>query len=221
MHVQVKAVMLGHLKGGDGKRHSLPEFSLRASAIAAAEKGDRPQACIGSLSDLKPGQQVLGFVQEVALEYLWVAISPMIRGRLHQLDSAESPQELHNFATRFSPGQPLRCRVLHLDTAKGGLDFTLREPAAGVVKGKKGKAATGGSAAAPQPGALLLGKITRVEGSGLAVQLAGKMTGKVAISDIHDVYVDNALHGIKEGTFVKCHVLVSCRNFEGLHAPTS
>ena len=44
-------------------------------------------------------------------------------------------------------------------------------------------------------------------GSGVTVHLAGHASGRVALTDIHDGLVANALTGLEAGAFVACHVL--------------
>jgi len=44
---------------------------------------------------------------------------------------------------------------------------------------------------------------------GLRVQLGGRLHGTVALSDVHDVYVPNALEGLQAGSYVRARVL-SC-----------
>lgn len=43
----------------------------------------------------------------------------------------------------------------------------------------------------------------------LRVQLGGRLHGTVALSDVHDVYVANALTGLQEGGFVRARALAS------------
>lgn len=54
------------------------------------------------------------YVQEVAADCVWVALSPALRGRLHALDAALDLAQLRTFAERFKPGQPLRCTVMQV-----------------------------------------------------------------------------------------------------------
>lgn len=54
------------------------------------------------------------YVQEVADAHVWVALSPTLRGRLHAADAAGEPDELADLGTRFTIGQPLRCRMLQV-----------------------------------------------------------------------------------------------------------
>lgn len=54
------------------------------------------------------------YVQETAVDCLWLLLSPVLRGRLHALDSADEVTDLAAFAKRFSVGQSLRCTVLQV-----------------------------------------------------------------------------------------------------------
>ena len=69
-------------------------------------------------------------------------------------------------------------------------------------------AAAGGVGSAAPPGSLVMGRITGAKGcGGLLVTLGGKASGRVALSDIHDTWVPNALEGLEQGAFVRCCVL--------------
>lgn len=46
-----------------------------------------------------------------------------------------------------------------------------------------------------------------VTGTGVRVHLAGNASGQVALTDIHDSFVANALEGIEVGDFVRCRVM--------------
>ena len=39
------------------------------------------------------------------------------------------------------------------------------------------------------------------------MHLAGHASGRVALTDIHDAYVEDALQGLEAGAFVACRVL--------------
>lgn len=49
---------------------------------------------------------------EVAPDCVWLAVRPLLRGRLHALDCCEDPQGMPGFAAGFQLGQKLRCHVL-------------------------------------------------------------------------------------------------------------
>ena len=54
------------------------------------------------------------FVQEVGAGFVFVALSPTLRGRLHAADCSGPPARLADLVSAFSPGQPLQCRVLQV-----------------------------------------------------------------------------------------------------------
>lgn len=58
------------------------------------------------------------YVQEVAPDCLWVALSPTLRGRVHALDNAASLAELREFSAKFGAGQPLRCTIAQVRTRR-------------------------------------------------------------------------------------------------------
>ena len=41
-------------------------------------------------------------------------------------------------------------------------------------------------------------------GALIRIQIAPRMYGSVSMMDLHDDWVENAVHGLKEGTFVRC-----------------
>ena len=56
------------------------------------------------------------YVQEVHDQHLLVQISTAIKSRISIFDSADDPEELSQFAQRFTPGQPIQCRVSQVST---------------------------------------------------------------------------------------------------------
>lgn len=90
--------------------------------------------------------------------------------------------------------------MLHVDKQRHSLDVTLLPPA-------KGGAAP--AAGAPAPGALVLCRITSVGGAGggVRVQLSARSTGRVALTDIHDAPVQQALAGLQPGQYCWAAVL--------------
>lgn len=51
------------------------------------------------------------YVQKVAPDCLWLALSPSLRGRVHALDSATTLERLRAFSGAYSIGRALRCTV--------------------------------------------------------------------------------------------------------------
>lgn len=100
------------------------------------------------------------------------------------------------------PADPLcvlpsrQATVLHVDGRKHALDVSLLP------------ASSPAAAAQPSAGTLLLGRVTAVAGgSGVRLQLTARSTGRVALTDIHDAPVQQALAGLKAGQYCRAAVL--------------
>ncbi|KIY92526.1 hypothetical protein MNEG_15437 [Monoraphidium neglectum] len=196
---KVTAAYLGHIKGLAGRRGKGVEISLRPSALAAAHKGEKVAPALVP-SELSPGDRVVGWVQEVGPDALWLSLGPAAKGRVHMFDACDAPRQLAGFQGRFKVGQALAAAVVAVDAKRQKLDLTLRADVA-----MRPHAA--GAPPLPAPGQLLLGRIQAARGSGVLVQLGWHALGLVALTDIHDSWVDNALAGLAEGTFVRARVL--------------
>lgn len=86
--------------------------------------------------------------------------------------------------------------MLHVDGKKHAMDVSLLP------------ASSPAAAAQPAPGTLVLGRVTAVGGSGgVRLQLSARSTGRVALSDIHDAPVQQALAGLKAGQYCRAAVL--------------
>lgn len=129
----VKAKVLGTLRSlpsevssrarSGAAGHSMVELSIRSleDAKGAPKKGGEekggggkggPKAMLPySVEDVKPGQRVVGYVQEIEGDSVWLLLSPHLRGRLHVLDTASDPRLLAAFASRFTQGQAVSCVV--------------------------------------------------------------------------------------------------------------
>ena len=59
----------------------------------------------------------------------------------------------------------------------------------------------------PAAGALVLGRLSAVGGAGVRVQLGARTGGRVALTDIHDGPVEDALAGLRAGQFCLAAVL--------------
>ncbi|GBF92560.1 hypothetical protein Rsub_05174 [Raphidocelis subcapitata] len=197
------AAYLGHIKGLGGRRGKGVELSLRPSALAAAKKarppGEKVRPAVDP-SELSPGDAVVGWVQEVSQDALWLSLGPAARGRVHVFDAVDAPRHCKGFAARFKPGQALGATVVAAGGKDGKLDLSLR---GGVAM----RPHAAGQPPLPAPGQLLIGRIQSARGSGILVQLSSPVLGIVALTDVHDSWAPNALTGLAEGAFVRARVL--------------
>lgn len=153
-----------------------------------------------ALTNVSPGQQLLCFVLEVSEDFLWLGAGPGLRGRVPALDASTDPNVVANLADHFPVGSPVMARVQCVNHKKRTLDLSLVDPASGTTHGSVA------GELAPD-GALVMGRVFSVNGSGVRVCLGHKKAGKVALTDIHDEWVPDALEGLREGIFVRVRIL--------------
>ncbi len=206
----IDVVVLGRMQSAEGKRHGLLELSCRPSILAAATStsaendaenttapsGNNPknfslQKLMVTWDNIKAGQTLSGFAQEVDGEHLWVVFSPSIRGRVFLPQSCTSPEECTAAARVYRPGTPITATVLSVNPSKHALDVAL-----GSNIPEK-----------PQQGGTAVGVVVSANGTGVQVQIAPGQSGKIALTDIHDTPVKNALTGLKPRQFVQVGIL--------------
>uniref|UniRef100_A0A383V4G5 S1 motif domain-containing protein n=1 Tax=Tetradesmus obliquus TaxID=3088 RepID=A0A383V4G5_TETOB len=214
---QLTVAWLGHVRGLGHKRGKEPQLSMRPSVLAAAKQqqgaGKAKLAPVLTAADLHPGLKVVGWLAGFTKDALWLSLAPELKGRVHLLESADSPEALAaGFEARFSMGQGLVAVVLGVDAKQHTLDLSLRGDR--LRRGISDPAAAAGAAAAAAAdrlagGALVPGRIVSVTGSGVVVQLGPKTLGVVAVTDIHDSWVPNALAGLSAGVYVRARVLAA------------
>lgn len=94
----------------------------------------------------------------------------------------------------------ISCWLLQMDKNKGQADLSLTQ----LSTGSKVSSATASTA---PPGTHLLGRVGSTAGGVVHVYVGRRTYGRVAMTDLHDAWVPNALEGIEEGLFVRCCVL--------------
>ncbi|KAL4538228.1 hypothetical protein Ndes2526B_g03454 [Nannochloris sp. 'desiccata'] len=208
----IEVVVLGRMQSAEGKRHGLLELSCRPSVLAAATAltsveneaenttGNNNNTTLQNFSlqnlmvtwdNIKPGQTLPGYAQEVDGEHLWVVFSPSIRGRVFLPQSCTSPEECTAAARAYRPGTAITATVLSVNPGKHALDVALGTNI-------PTKAEAGGTA---------VGVVVSANGTGVQIQIAPGQSGKVALTDIHDTPVNNALTGLKPRQFVHVGII--------------
>ncbi|KAI2639857.1 nucleic acid-binding protein [Hypomontagnella submonticulosa] len=152
--------------------HSVLELSAKPSDV----KKDDPQVL--SYDKLEPGSTHIGFVNNIEKNYLWVTLSPNVRGRVSTLEISDDVSQLENLASNFPIGCALRVRVLAVNAAEGRLDLSARSP---------------GSSAnltweTVKQNMVLPGRITKVNERQIIVQLSDIVSGPVHVIDVNDDY---------------------------------
>ncbi|EAQ91152.1 hypothetical protein CHGG_03087 [Chaetomium globosum CBS 148.51] len=155
--------------------HSVLELSTKPSDLKA---DTLPESL--SLDKIEVGSTHVAFVNNVASNYLWVNLSPNVRGRINAMEASDDLAKLANLEKSFPVGSALQVRVLAVDKEKERVDLSAR---------------TSGEAAQLswdkiQQGLVLPAKVTKVNDRQVIVKLSELVAGPVHLADLADDYDD-------------------------------
>ena len=131
-----------------------------------------------TLDKVKPGSTWVTFVNNVADDYLWVNLSPNVRGRIRAMDVSDDVSLLADMAANFPVGSALRARVLNVDVTNNRLDLSARS----------------GTTSNPltlddlSVGMVVPGRVTKVTERSIMVQLSDVLSAPVNLVDMCDDY---------------------------------
>jgi rRNA biogenesis protein RRP5 len=113
---------------------------------------------------------------------------------MHVLNLTDKVEKLQTLGSSFPIGSGLRVTVLGKTKDEKYLNFSARK---NVIRAIKDVAA----------GTILPGRVSKVTDSGLIVQLSEDVVGKVALTDISDIYTPKMMEGYHENSIVRVCVL--------------
>ncbi|KAK3295771.1 uncharacterized protein B0H64DRAFT_432451 [Chaetomium fimeti] len=153
--------------------HSVLELSTKPSDLKA---DTLPESL--SLDKVEVGSTHIAFVNNVASNYLWVNLSPNVRGRINAMEASDDLAKLANLEKSFPVGSALQVKVLAVDKEKERVDLSAR---------------TSGEAAQLswdkiQQGLVLPAKVTKVNDRQVIVKLSELVAGPVHLADLADDY---------------------------------
>jgi rRNA biogenesis protein RRP5 len=147
------------------------------------------------LKQLKEGDSVTGFVQEVDKHALTVVLTPAVRGSVAAVHLSKDIVVVKKVRKHFSPGQCLTLTVLETHISKAFAELSL----IGSLEELRQLSEVGGVG---------VGRVVKqVASQGLHVQLPGRKLGLVALTDVSDDYRKVSLSDFHENSFVKYAVL--------------
>ncbi|GAM35017.1 U3 snoRNP-associated protein [Talaromyces pinophilus] len=160
-------------------KHPVYELSAKPSFITAAE----PKPL--TLEQVKVGSSMIGFVNNVADDYLWVSISPNVRGRVRAIDLSDDLSTLADLGSNYPVGSALKVRVTGVDLDKGHLDLSVKSGSARELSFDK-----------LSKGMILPGRVTKVTDKQIIMQLSDTLVGTVNLTDMADDYskIDTSIY---------------------------
>lgn len=147
-----------------------------------------------TLDDIEVGKSYPAYINTFTGDYLWLNISPTIRGRMHILNLTDRIEELQNLGSHYSMGSGLHVTVLGKTGDGKYLDFSVRK---NIIR----------SIQSVSSGSILPGRISKVLESGLMVQIGENVFGKVGLTDISDTYTPKLTEDYRENMIVRVCVL--------------
>ena len=133
-----------------------------------------------TLGDVKVGDTHVAFVNNVSPQFLWVNLSPSVRGRISAMEASDDLSQLNDLEANFPVGSALKVRVTSVDQEKGRLDLSART--------SRASAAVGWSSL--KRNMVLPGRVTKVNERQVIVQLSENVSGPVHLPDMSDNYED-------------------------------
>ncbi len=124
------------------------------------------------------GSSWLVFVNNVADDYLWVNLSPNIRGRIRAIDVSDDVSQLNDLSKNFPIGSVLRAKVTKVDVENNRLDLSARSEGSSASLTLKDLSKN----------MVLPGKITKVTERHVMVQLSESLSAPIHLVDLADDY---------------------------------
>ena len=69
-----------------------------------------------TFATLIPGQRVVGYVHDIEEDFLWLNVTPSIRGRVFRLQASNSISVVKDLVESFKLAQPINCYVIAANT---------------------------------------------------------------------------------------------------------
>ncbi|KAM7184664.1 rRNA biogenesis protein rrp5 [Rhypophila sp. PSN 637] len=172
-------------------QHSVLELSMKPSDL---EEGDLPEPL--SFSKVKKDANYIGFVNNIARNYIWISLSTNVRGRLDIMEASDDLTQLNEISESFPIGSALKVRVVSVDAEKERLDFSARSP-------DSKKDLTWDTI---QQNMVLAGKISKVTDRQIVVKLSETLGGPVHLADLADDFDEANPLKYRTGDYVRVAV---------------
>ncbi|KAH7361569.1 rRNA biogenesis protein RRP5 [Plectosphaerella cucumerina] len=153
--------------------NSVVEFTAKPSDLTVDEL--KPL----SLGDIKANASYPAFINNVSRSYLWVNLSPVVRGRINAIDASDDINKISNLEDHFEVGSAIQVRVVAVDAATNRLDLTARSSTAPAITWDTLK-----------PNQVLPGSVSKVNERQVVVKLTPTISGAISLVDMSDDFSD-------------------------------
>jgi rRNA biogenesis protein RRP5 len=170
----------------DTRNHKFLPITHRAGKTLVYELTAKPSLLrdanveVLTLDKMKPHSSWLAFVNNVAADYLWVNVSPTVRGRIRAIDVSDDLSLATNLEENFPVGSALRVHVIGVDRDKHRLDLSARSSGSAAPLTMKDLST----------GMILPGRVTKTTDRQILVQLSDAIIGAVDLIDMADDYTE-------------------------------
>ncbi|KAI5963375.1 RRP5 [Candida theae] len=146
------------------------------------------------LADVKKGDELVAFVNNIDRGFVWVSITPSIKGRVSFMDLSDDGSIFHNFENRYPIGAAIQVKVKEVDNEHHTLALVSRKRFIhkfdDVEKGKTYPA-----------------RVIKVKDSYVLVDLGDKVIASSFITDALNDYSDKLEHAFHVNEYVGAKVL--------------
>ncbi|KAI8717856.1 hypothetical protein NCS52_00862700 [Fusarium sp. LHS14.1] len=154
--------------------HSVVELTAKPNDI----KADSLEPL--QLSKLKVGDTHVAYVNNSSPQYLWVNLSPSVRGRISAMEASDDLSQLNDLEANFPVGSALKVRVIAVDPKNNKLDLSARSSSSSEAV----------SWSVLKQNMVLPGRITKVNERQILVKLSELVSGAVHLPDMADNFDD-------------------------------
>lgn len=186
----------------DAKDHRFLPFSHR-SAHSVLELTAKPSdfktkaPSPVSIDSLKVGDSHIAYVNNVTSQFLWVNLSPKVRGRVSAMEASDDLSLLNDLEANFPVGSALKVRVTSVDPQNNHLDLSARSA----------NASEGITWNSLKQNMILPGKVTKVNERQVMVKISEVVSGPVHLPDMADNYEDVNTLNFKKNQIVRVSIV--------------
>ncbi|CAI5756419.1 unnamed protein product [Candida verbasci] len=191
---QLKVKVIGY---HDAKNHTYLPITHRRSnrnTVLELSINDPKNVSQLKLSDIKKGQEFISFINNITKGFVWVSISPSIKGHIQFLDLSNNGQIFEDLDNKLPIGSALKVKVKSVDQQHQTLSLTARTEQVESIKDLKN-------------GENYPAKVIKVKENYVLVDLGNSLIASSFITDALNDYTKKLDSVFVNGDFVSATIL--------------